>query len=55
MFCQQKLQLNLLTVLPVANLNCYDHMTCVYNFSFSNSLNVIYKLLEVKNDIFLVT
>jgi len=49
-----KLQLNF-TVLPAANLNCHDHVTCFYNFSFSNSLNVIYKLLEVKNDIFLVT
>jgi len=46
-----KLQLNF-TLLPVANLNCDDHVTCVYNFSFSN---VIYKLCKVKNEIFLVT
>jgi len=46
-----KLQLNL-TVLPAANLNCHDHVTCFYNFSFSNCSNIIYRLFMVKVHIF---
>jgi len=42
-------------MLPFANLNCHDYMMCFYNFSFSNDLNVIYRLFKVKDDIFLVT
>jgi len=40
-----KPQLNF-TVLPAANLNCHDHVTCFYNFGFSNRFS------KVKVDIF---
>jgi len=49
-----KFQLNF-TVLPAANLNCHDFVTCFYSFSFPTCLNVTYRLFKVKYDIFRVT
>jgi len=46
-----KHQLNF-TVLPGANLNCNDHVTCFFNISFSNCLNVIYRLFKLKMTFF---
>jgi len=46
-----KFELNF-TVLPGANLNCHDHVTCFSNFNFPNCLNVIYRLFKVKEHIF---
>jgi len=49
-----KYQLNC-TVTFAANLNCHDHVTCFFNISFSNCLNVINRLFKIKDDILLVT
>jgi len=43
------------TVLPAANLNRHDYVTCFYSFSFPNCLNVIYRFFKVKYDIFWIT
>jgi len=43
------------TVLSAANFNCHDHVAFFNNSSFSNCLNVIYRLFNVKDDIFRVT
>jgi len=48
-----KFQLNF-TVINCNFIFSQLYVSCFYKFSFSNSLNVIYKLFKVKVDIFLV-
>jgi len=40
------------TVLPAANLNCYDYVTYFYKVCFPDCSNVVYKLFKINTPFF---